>query len=326
MPQDEHMDLEHPESNGIPADDVDVEQVLLDLNVPQGVLPVEAIRAAQQLGPRIVPGLMQLIRDATQDASCEREPELNGHFFALFLLISLRAKEAWPDILDAMTLPGDAPFFLYGDAIHEAIPLAVPALAHDRIEEIVSTIQNVHVNEYVRWSLIGGLANCVVEGLHSREETVRLLCGLLRESVAEKSSENVLPLALTLVDLCPREAREDVERAIDEDLLCESDVPREQILDAIELGEERALKELARQYHPVVDVVEKLRRWAAFAPERKRQPVTPVAAPRAAEFSPAEEPVSQTIRHEERRVGRNDPCPCGSGKKFKKCCARSSRE
>ena len=25
------------------------------------------------------------------------------------------------------------------------------------------------------------------------------------------------------------------------------------------------------------------------------------------------------------RVGRNDPCPCGSGKKFKKCCARKPR-
>lgn len=24
------------------------------------------------------------------------------------------------------------------------------------------------------------------------------------------------------------------------------------------------------------------------------------------------------------RVGRNDPCPCGSGKKYKKCCGRSS--
>jgi hypothetical protein len=22
-----------------------------------------------------------------------------------------------------------------------------------------------------------------------------------------------------------------------------------------------------------------------------------------------------------RRIGRNDPCPCGSGKKFKHCCA-----
>jgi uncharacterized protein YecA (UPF0149 family) len=23
-----------------------------------------------------------------------------------------------------------------------------------------------------------------------------------------------------------------------------------------------------------------------------------------------------------RKIGRNDPCPCGSGKKFKKCCGR----
>jgi hypothetical protein len=30
-----------------------------------------------------------------------------------------------------------------------------------------------------------------------------------------------------------------------------------------------------------------------------------------------------TIRNEHERVGRNDPCPCGSGKKFKKCCGRS---
>ena len=29
---------------------------------------------------------------------------------------------------------------------------------------------------------------------------------------------------------------------------------------------------------------------------------------------------SGTIRREEPKVGRNDPCPCGSGKKFKQCC------
>jgi uncharacterized protein len=28
----------------------------------------------------------------------------------------------------------------------------------------------------------------------------------------------------------------------------------------------------------------------------------------------------ETIRREEPKVGRNDDCPCGSGKKFKKCC------
>jgi len=30
----------------------------------------------------------------------------------------------------------------------------------------------------------------------------------------------------------------------------------------------------------------------------------------------------EPIRIREERVGRNDPCPCGSGKKFKACCMR----
>jgi SEC-C motif-containing protein len=28
----------------------------------------------------------------------------------------------------------------------------------------------------------------------------------------------------------------------------------------------------------------------------------------------------ETMRREQPKVGRNDPCPCGSGKKYKKCC------
>lgn len=31
-------------------------------------------------------------------------------------------------------------------------------------------------------------------------------------------------------------------------------------------------------------------------------------------------PKPETLRHQGPRVGRNDPCPCGSGRKYKKCC------
>lgn len=31
-------------------------------------------------------------------------------------------------------------------------------------------------------------------------------------------------------------------------------------------------------------------------------------------------PAAATVRRESPRVGRNEPCPCGSGKKYKKCC------
>jgi len=30
----------------------------------------------------------------------------------------------------------------------------------------------------------------------------------------------------------------------------------------------------------------------------------------------------EPIRNRGQRVGRNDPCPCGSGKKYKQCCLR----
>ena len=32
---------------------------------------------------------------------------------------------------------------------------------------------------------------------------------------------------------------------------------------------------------------------------------------------------TEPIRHRGGRVGRNSPCPCGSGKKYKNCCMRS---
>jgi SEC-C motif domain protein len=34
--------------------------------------------------------------------------------------------------------------------------------------------------------------------------------------------------------------------------------------------------------------------------------------------------IPETVVREGPKVGRNDPCPCGSGKKYKKCCGASS--
>ena len=46
-----------------------------------------------------------------------------------------------------------------------------------------------------------------------------------------------------------------------------------------------------------------------FAPPRGRQPAR----------VGGDDAVPKTVRRDEPKVGRNDPCPCGSGKKYKKC-------
>jgi preprotein translocase subunit SecA len=60
----------------------------------------------------------------------------------------------------------------------------------------------------------------------------------------------------------------------------------------------------------------------AAAPTALAAATQSVEAPANAESAPAEQEVKLptiTIRREAPKVGRNDPCPCGSGKKYKNC-------
>ena len=41
-------------------------------------------------------------------------------------------------------------------------------------------------------------------------------------------------------------------------------------------------------------------------------------------ISPKEGGINKTVVNAEPKVGRNDPCPCGSGKKYKNCCGRNA--
>lgn len=57
------------------------------------------------------------------------------------------------------------------------------------------------------------------------------------------------------------------------------------------------------------DYLYTLKQWDAIFSEEKRKEIT-------VEYRKA-----GTIVNEE-KIGRNDPCPCGSGKKYKKCCGK----
>jgi tetratricopeptide (TPR) repeat protein len=57
--------------------------------------------------------------------------------------------------------------------------------------------------------------------------------------------------------------------------------------------------------------------WPEGAPweEEGLSPASSEAA-----FAPAVSPEAQTVQRSGPKVGRNEPCPCGSGKKYKRCC------
>ena len=43
----------------------------------------------------------------------------------------------------------------------------------------------------------------------------------------------------------------------------------------------------------------------------------------AEETASKEQKASGTVRRQTKKIYPNDPCPCGSGKKYKKCCGKN---
>ena len=80
------------------------------------------------------------------------------------------------------------------------------------------------------------------------------------------------------------------------------------LLRPITEGDERDLLRTRRQQQPL----------SYSQPEDNPEPVWKPSQPQGQQSAAA----VKTVVRNTRKVGRNEPCPCGSGKKYKKCCGR----
>jgi hypothetical protein len=135
---------------------IDLDKILVALDTAPGELPVEAIREARRHRDQIIPRLIAVLQQASAAAGSGKTPEGNGHFFALFLLAEFQAKEALPAIIEAISLPGDLPFDLFGDAVTSVLARVLVLLGGGRHELLDQLLRNRALNEYVRWEAAPG--------------------------------------------------------------------------------------------------------------------------------------------------------------------------
>ncbi len=58
--------------------------------------------------------------------------------------------------------------------------------------------------------------------------------------------------------------------------------------------------------------------------DRRQEEQKRIKAGLPGEDEPPLPPPVEPIHKGEEEIGRNDPCPCGSGKKYKKCCGKNT--
>ena len=177
------------------------------------------------------------------------------------------------------------------------------------------------MNEYVRWKAAQTYILLVRDGRLTRDEVVRRLHQHLRHAVDQEDVAVITALVCELTDLSPTEAIDDITEAYERGLVKSFVVGKEDVEESIADGDVAVQRFLARcPPTGVADTITELQHWAAFQ-EKPAKPVKPPAP--SPHFFPAPRvsaPVAASVATKRTRVGRNEPCPCGSGKKFKKCC------
>jgi hypothetical protein len=235
----------------------------------------------------------------------------------MYLLAQFRETRAYPLLVRIFSEPGATPFDLAGDLVTQDLGRILASVSDGDIGGMTSLVENERANGYVRSAAMDGLVTLVVCGKRIREELMAYFSSLFHK-LDRRPSQAWNGLVSACADLGPDEVVEEIHQAYEDGLVESGYIGWKDIERALALGKEAAIEELKGRYSLITDVADELGWWACFREDvwsigRRKAPLT------LPQFDLA---TPKPIRRAQPKVGRNDPCPCGSGKKFKKCCGR----
>ncbi len=272
-----------------------------------------AVEAAVARREEITPELLRILEDMVERAAeLDAEGDYMAHLYAMFLLAQFRETRAYPLVVRFASLPGDLLDSLCGDFITGDLGNVLASVCGGDLAGIQSLIENETTDQWVRGSGLHGLLTLVAAGQKSRDEIVNYFASLFRGKLVRKWSHVWDALVSASTDLYPEELLSDIEQAFEEELVDPRYIDLDYIKGKLALGKGRVLADLQNNphYNLIDDTAAAMEWWACF---REDGHAVERAAPDAA-------PISVPIRRAAPKIGRNDPCPCGSGKKYKKCC------
>jgi hypothetical protein len=216
---------------------------------------------------------------------------------------------------------------LFGAPIADTLPKIVAGVFDGDLDLLLKTIADPNVDDIVRGALLGAASFLTWDGQIDREAFRHFLERFESDGLAEDGWEVWYSWQEAIALLGLRSLQPSVHQAlrdgrIDDIILSPEEFDAD--LDEAERAPDDGARFRRARLGYVDDVLEELQ-WTAppedlafdefdFDEFDEVNDFDDDAGPDV--WSPAQVPVTNPLR----AVGRNDPCPCGSGKKFKKCC------
>ncbi|HXP62293.1 MAG TPA: DUF1186 domain-containing protein [Dongiaceae bacterium] len=301
-----------------------IPEILKELEPHTGRFPMEAMEAAIAQREAITPELLRVIETVAENP--EQHARREGHrlhLFALYLLAQFREKRAYPLVVKMFSAPGETPFDLAGDTVTQGLNRVLGSVYDGDPAPLQGLVENGDANKYVRNAALNAFIVLAHSGQMPRDQVVEYFRSLFHGGLPRIYAHVWNGLVCAVAHLPAPELLEDVRQAYKDDLVnpVHADLATvERILRGREQGR-------WDEYTVITDAIAETEWWACFkrSGQRPRRPqVTPTRrAPLAVPAPPAPPaPSVAPATIQQPKIGRNDPCPCGSGKKYKKCCGK----
>src|SRR6266481_3764668 len=294
---------------------MDAGKILHELTYAEG-LPKEALKAAS--AQRV-----EMLRLFVEEIETHLALELTARakptpfFFIFHLLGEWREKSAYRPLARLLRLPGNEVDAIFGDSITTTSHRVMAALFDGDPQPLCEIILDPSADEYLRASMIEALAMVTLRGELDRDLAGRFLRNVFMEMQPQAECYAWVGWQSAIAMLGMSDLKIPVKKAFDRGFIDNHVLGFDNFEQDLKQGIEHPgepLRPNDDEYTLFGDTIDELSGWYCFIEqynedqERWRQ---------QAEVEPI---LSQPYENPFKGVGRNDPCPCGSGKKFKRCC------
>ena len=300
-----------------PVANMSPDEVLIELRRDRTTHPLDALGSADAHRDALVQPLLEVLERCVTDPDTASEEEAQLFCYALYLLAKWRETRAYSLVIRWLSLPDAASTGLSGDVSTQDGARILAAVCDGDLEPIKWLVLNRDADEFSRGVAVAALALLAVWAEVPRDIIVEYFVWLAREGLEREPSYVWSALATQSADIEALAVFPELRCAYDEELIDLRTVGRAELDDVEASPRGGLLERMKERYPPIDDVAEATSWWARFGRLASNRRAEELALATAGEVD-NDRPMEPYRAPQ--KVGRNEPCPCGSGKKYKKCC------
>jgi len=271
----------------------------------------------QEAEPRLLAALDQIIENPMTDTPALFE-------YALFLCAEMRSEAVFERYIEMCRWPTLIINFHLDDVITESMDALLANTCNGRFNLLQAVIENESLNEFTRSTAFDALLYVTMDGVFSKDEFKKYCVELLNFRLEPFPSFMWDYVISTASELGLSDAIPAIESAYNIGLADPCDQLIEDVLATLNLNSEKeGFGKLKRkELRTTEEELHYIKYWPAREisdEEWREKRVEELVIDMQAVDLIKEARVSKG-------PGRNDPCPCGSGKKYKKCCLSNPGE